>query len=78
MKKWNSPIKETVKSYFIRTWDIKRDSEYLLKEQQVKFRFIKHHKFKFTVKKMCKVLKVSISGYYNWLNAKVLKLWLYN
>ena len=27
---------------------------------------------------MCKVLKVSTSGYYNWLKAKVTKLWLYN
>jgi putative transposase len=27
---------------------------------------------------MCKVLKVSTSGYYNWLKAKVSKLWLYN
>lgn len=27
---------------------------------------------------MCKVLKVSTSGYYNWLKAKVSTLWLYN
>ncbi len=27
---------------------------------------------------MCKVLKVSTSGYYNWLKASVSKLWLYN
>jgi len=27
---------------------------------------------------MCKVLQVSTSGYYNWLKAKVSKLWLYN
>ena len=27
---------------------------------------------------MCKVLKVSTSGYYNWLKAKDSKLWLYN
>ena len=27
---------------------------------------------------MCKVLKVSTSGYYNWLKGKVSKLWLYN
>ena len=47
-------------------------------ERQVKFRFIKHHKFKNTVEKMCKVLKVSTSGYYSWLKAKVSKLWLYN
>ena len=44
----------------------------------MKFRFIKHHKFKFTVEKMCKVLKVSTSGYYSWLKAKAPKLWLYN
>ncbi len=27
---------------------------------------------------MGKVLKVSISGYYNWLKAKISKSWLYN
>ena len=27
---------------------------------------------------MCKILKVSTRGYYNWLKAKVSKLWLYN
>jgi len=27
---------------------------------------------------MCKVLKVSTSGYYSWLKSKVSKLWLYN
>lgn len=27
---------------------------------------------------MCKVLKVSTSGYYSWLKASVSKLWLYN
>ena len=27
---------------------------------------------------MCKVLKVSTSGYYSWLKFKVSKLWLYN
>lgn len=27
---------------------------------------------------MCKMLKVSTSGYYNWLKSKVSKLWLYN
>lgn len=27
---------------------------------------------------MCKVLKLSTSGYYNWLKAKFSKLWLYN
>ncbi len=27
---------------------------------------------------MCNVLQVSTSGYYNWLKAKVSKLWLYN
>ncbi|MDG1729877.1 MAG: hypothetical protein P8K68_08100 [Algibacter sp.] len=44
----------------------------------MKFRFIKHQKFKFIVEKVCNVLKVSTSGYYSWLKAKVSKLCLYN
>lgn len=44
----------------------------------MEFRFIKHQKFKFIVEKLCKVLKVSSSGYYSRVKTKVSKHWLYN
>ena len=43
--------------------EILKKGEYILQEGQVKFRFIEHHKFKFSVKRMCKTLRVSKSGY---------------
>lgn len=39
---------------------------------------MKHHKFKFPVEKMCKMLGVSKSGYYNWLKSGPSKRWLEN
>jgi len=41
---------------------------YLFLGRNLVIRFIKQHKFKFPVEKVCKVLKVSRSGFYNWLN----------
>lgn len=41
---------------------------HLLQERQVRFDFIKKNKNEFSVEKMCKVLKVSTSGYYKWIN----------
>ena len=34
----------------------------------MKFDFIKNHEKIFPIEKMCKVLKVSQSGYYRWKN----------
>ena len=34
----------------------------------MRFSFIKNHKDEFPVEKMCKVLKVSTSGYYKWIH----------
>ncbi len=48
----------------------KKGSWHLLQEQAVKFKFIKQHRFEFTVEKMCKVFKVSISGFYKNLHRK--------
>lgn len=39
---------------------------------------MKQHKLKYPVELMCKVLKASKSGYYNWLSAGPSKLWLEN
>lgn len=39
---------------------------------------MKHHKLKYPVELMCKVLGVSSSGYYNWLKAGPSKRWLFN
>ena len=47
-------------------------------ERQEKYQFIKYHKLKFPVEKMCNILKVSRSSYYNWLKCRPSKRWLAN
>ncbi len=32
----------------------------------MKYQFIKDHRSEFTMKKMCQVLKISMSGFYHW------------
>lgn len=49
---------------------LKKSYQHFLQERQDKYRFIKRHKFKYPVDKMCKVLKISRSSYYNWLHAE--------
>nr|WP_111631448.1 IS3 family transposase [Larkinella arboricola] len=49
---------------------LKKGSRHLLQERREIFRFIKAHVAMFPVEKMCKVLKVSRSGYYSWLKQK--------
>lgn len=39
---------------------------------------MKQHKLKYPVEKMCKLLKVSSSGYYHWLKNGPSKMWLEN
>lgn len=34
----------------------------------MRYQFIKNHRSAFTVKKMCQVLKISMSGFYHWIN----------
>ena len=34
----------------------------------MKYQFIKDHRSEFTMKKMCQVLKISMSGFYHWIN----------
>jgi len=36
----------------------------------MKYHFIKDHRFEFTVKKMCQVFKISMSGYQHWKTKK--------
>ncbi|WP_088697885.1 IS3 family transposase [Zobellia sp. OII3] len=56
----------------------KKGNSHLLLGRQEKFRFIKHHKFKFPVGRMCKMFNVSKSGYYNWLVRGPSKRWCEN
>ena len=45
--------------------------QHLFQERREIFRFIKKNREIFPVEKMCKVLKVSVSGYYYWLKHPV-------
>nr|WP_285901376.1 IS3 family transposase [Arenibacter sp. TNZ] len=63
----NCRIEEEVKECRTRKRYPKKGDSHLLLERQEKYRFIKHHKFKFPVGKMCKMFKISKSGYYDWL-----------
>ena len=47
-------------------------------ERQEKYQFIKYHRLKFPVEKMCLILKVSRSSNYNWLKCGPSKRWLAN
>ena len=50
---------------------IKKGGQHLFQERREIFRFIKENREIFPVEKMCKVMKVSVSGYYYWLNHPV-------
>ncbi|MFS4457352.1 IS3 family transposase [Maribacter sp. 2304DJ31-5] len=58
--------------------NLKKGDQHLLLGRQEKYRFIKHHKFKFPVGKMCKIFKVGKSGYYHWLKRAPSKRWSEN
>jgi hypothetical protein len=47
---------------------LKKGSGHLLAGAQMSFQFIKDHMDRFQVRRMCRVLEVSPSGYYAWLN----------
>jgi hypothetical protein len=49
----------------------KKGGQHLFQERQQIFRFIKEHREEFAVEKMCKVLKVSVRGYYYWLKPAI-------
>ncbi|MGC8487521.1 MAG: IS3 family transposase [Clostridia bacterium] len=46
---------------------LKKRDAHLRQRPEVRFRFIKNHRFTFSVTKMCQVLQVSRSGYYAWV-----------
>ncbi|WP_435380190.1 IS3 family transposase [Echinicola jeungdonensis] len=48
----------------------KKGSKHLFQGGQQIFRFIRAHRHEFAVEKMCRVFKVSRSGFYGWLNRK--------
>ena len=43
---------------------VQKGGEHLFQERQQIFRFVNEYKEVFPVEKMCKVMKVSVSGYY--------------
>ncbi|WP_281274656.1 IS3 family transposase [Lysinibacillus telephonicus] len=47
---------------------LKKANEHLCKRPEVIYGFIQQHRHEFRVAKMCEVLGVSRSGYYEWLN----------
>ncbi|MEL3959892.1 IS3 family transposase [Lysinibacillus endophyticus] len=47
---------------------LKKANEHLCKRPEVIYDFIQQHRHEFRVAKMCEVLGVSRSGYYEWLN----------
>src|SRR2546429_5602108 len=50
--------------------DFKKSGGILCKGAAVKFRFVRHHRKRWPVEVMCRVLKVSRSGYYAWRKRK--------
>ncbi|WP_159022871.1 IS3 family transposase [Formosa sp. L2A11] len=71
-------LKKALKEAELERDNLKKGDWHLLRERQEKYRFIKQHLLKFPVEAMCKVLKVSKSGYYYWLGSGPSKLWVEN
>ena len=49
--------------------DPKKSAEHLLTKKRMKYAFMAAHEQEFSLKRMCKVLGVSRSGYYAWKEA---------
>jgi len=53
---------------------LKKGGEHLLQDRQQIFQFIMDYAQEFTVERMCRVFKVSKSGYYKWKKNKCSKM----
>ncbi|WP_232335713.1 IS3 family transposase [Mucilaginibacter arboris] len=63
----DSPAKERTAGYAAGARYTKKGCRHLLQERWQIFGFIKNNRTGFTIGKMCKMFKVSRSGYYSWL-----------
>ncbi|WP_242400756.1 IS3 family transposase [Flavobacterium indicum] len=45
---------------------LKKGNRHFFQERSMKYKFIKHHEYLFSIEKMCKVLEVGSSSYYKW------------
>ncbi|MFK5893639.1 MAG: IS3 family transposase [Pseudomonadota bacterium] len=50
--------------------NLKKGSEHLLQERQIRYKFILKNEAKYSVERMCKCMRVSKNAYYNWLKNK--------
>ncbi|MGB5944230.1 MAG: IS3 family transposase [Leeuwenhoekiella sp.] len=71
-------LEKALKDARLETEIFKKGHQHLLQERQERFRFMKQHKLKYPVEKMCKLLDVSSSGYYHWLKNGPSNRWLEN
>jgi len=51
-------------------WHIKKSNGHLQQDIEIKYQFINGYHSKFTMKKMCQMLKIPMGGFYHWLNKK--------
>jgi len=49
-----------------------KNSGHFLKTIEMKYEFIQLNRLEFPMKKMCRILKISRSGCYNWKNKKTI------
>ena len=66
-KEENKKIKEEISWYGGRKRNIKKSYTHLHKTREVKYQFIYDNRSIFHVEKMCRLLEVSRSGFYSWL-----------
>lgn len=78
MSIWNKKV-ETRKSWVKKgAWIIKKIPGLLEAKEQIRFQFLKENRDKYNIKKACKTLNISRSGFYKFLNHKPSKRELEN